>query len=88
MPKQKRWEIKRRLDQCIGHLDNAVEDIVAVGAMFGTEKEKLQQLPDFTTNNMLQMAYDDLDKIFLNLSQIMSVIDIVKTTVKQQRDNI
>ncbi|GAJ04622.1 unnamed protein product, partial [marine sediment metagenome] len=34
MPKQKRWTIKRHLDQVILHLDNAVNLTVLVGHEF------------------------------------------------------
>lgn len=36
MPRQKRWTIKRHLDQVINHLDNAIDLIVLVGYEFET----------------------------------------------------
>jgi len=34
MPKQKRWIIKRNMDQAGAHIDGAIEDLVSVGYEF------------------------------------------------------
>ena len=34
MPKQKRWTIKRQIDQATNHIDSAIDDVVLAGHEF------------------------------------------------------
>lgn len=45
MPKQRRWQLKRDLEQAVGNLDTASEYVVRVGSQFkGVHDEYYQAL--------------------------------------------
>ena len=62
MPKQKRWTIKRHLDQATNNIDRAIDDLVIAGHEFkGVHDEYYQAFSMMVSNlNSIKAGINDL----------------------------
>lgn len=66
MPKQKRWTIKRHLEQAIHHIDIAIDDIVLVGHEFEQPHPDYYQAFCQVVNNL-----DRIEETIANLEEMI-----------------
>ena len=65
MPKQKRWIIKRHLDQAKNNIDRSIDDLVIAGHEFeGVHPEYYQAFTMVVTNlNTIKSSIADLESL-------------------------
>jgi len=57
MPKQRRWAIKRQIDQAANNCDQAINNLVIAGQPFEAEHPDYYQAFCQITNNLDQIKY-------------------------------
>ncbi|MBA7642102.1 hypothetical protein ES703_49788 [subsurface metagenome] len=62
MPKQKRWTIKRNMEQAVKHIDHAINNLIMVGSEFeGVHPEHYQAFCMIAFNlNQIKIAINEL----------------------------